>query len=275
MRFDAFLKRFDSALYDEYNAERLGGKYGLRRNEKKQVEIPKSESVERFALKVKNHVVLDKLIPFEEMPSQWKQYLEDRKIPEDALKKYFYYTKQFKRFTNSLVSGKFSRDSLKYEEERIVIVFYDEAGNITGFQGRETTDSYAKYVTIKFDDDGSKVFGRDKVDTSKDVFVVEGPIDSMFVYNCLGACGGDLVSQTEDVDDAIYVFDNEPRKKEIVDKISRAISMNKRVVIFPSHIRQKDINDMVLDGINVNELLKKNVYRGLQATLKFSTWRKC
>jgi hypothetical protein len=37
----------------------------------------------------------------------------------------------------------------------------------------------------------------------------------------------------------------------------------------------KDINEMVLNGIsNVEEVIRENTYKGLQATLKLASWRK-
>ena len=72
----------------------------------------------------------------------------------------------------------------------------------------------------------------------------------------------------------IWVFDNEPRNKQITDRISQAIARGDKVVIWPSDIKEKDINDMVLSGYNVRELVQLNTYSGLTAKLKFNTWRK-
>ncbi len=275
MPFSNFLRRFDATMYQEYRNERLGTKYNVRKPAKPELVVPDSHSAERLKVGIRNSKVLDLLTPFDSMPDQLKVYLRNRQLPDDILHKYFFYAPRFKWFTNSLVRDKFSQASLKYDEARIVILFFNEEDKITGFQGREIEESYAKYVTIKFNDDDSKIFGRDRIDKNKPVYVVEGPIDSLFLDNGAGACGGDLVTQTQDEDfDSVYVFDNEPRKKEIVAKMEKAIEQGKKIVIFPSYIIENDINDMVKAGINVNTLLKQNTYQSLQARMKFSMWRK-
>ena len=75
-------------------------------------------------------------------------------------------------------------------------------------------------------------------------------------------------------DDVVYVYDNEPRNKQITDRIERHISDGHQIVIWPSNIEQKDINDMVLAGIPIQNLIESNVYSGLQAKLKFNNWYK-
>jgi hypothetical protein len=72
----------------------------------------------------------------------------------------------------------------------------------------------------------------------------------------------------------VWVYDNEPRNSEILSRISRVIEMGQKVVIWPSTIKEKDINDMVLSGQNVQEVIELNTYSGLEAKLKFTTWKK-
>ena len=70
------------------------------------------------------------------------------------------------------------------------------------------------------------------------------------------------------------VYDNEPRNREIVNRISKCVSRGQSVVIWPSGIIEKDINDMVLSGLNVMDVLKSNTYSGLEAKIKFNNWKK-
>jgi hypothetical protein len=48
--------------------------------------------------------------------------------------------------------------------------------------------------------------------------------------------------------------------------------------MFPTTVQQKDINEMVLEGglspEEIVELINTNTYSGMEAKLKFSTWRK-
>jgi hypothetical protein len=48
--------------------------------------------------------------------------------------------------------------------------------------------------------------------------------------------------------------------------------------MFPDTIEQKDINEMILKGgkspEEILEIINKNTYSGIEATLRFSTWKK-
>ena len=124
------------------------------------------------------------------------------------------------------------------------------------------------------DDDAPKVFGLDTIDKKLPVYVVEGPFDSTFINNSVALCGSDGEVGDLEGSDKVFVYDNEPRNKEIVARIERCIERGERVVIWPSNIRDKDINDMVLSGHKVQEIVESNTYSGLQAKLKFTTWKK-
>ena len=62
--------------------------------------------------------------------------------------------------------------------------------------------------------------------------------------------------------------------KEIVRRIEGCIRNDKSVVIWPNNIKEKDINDMVLAGHDVMDVLKSSTYSGLEANLKFTTWKR-
>ena len=113
----------------------------------------------------------------------------------------------------------------------------------------------------------------DQVDETKQVFVVEGPFDSYFIGNAIAMCGSDVDLRSLDYQ-FVFVFDNEPRNKQIVDRIQNTIDKGYKVVIFPKEVKQKDLNDMVLAGINVQDVVECNIYSGLTAKLKFNDWKK-
>jgi hypothetical protein len=87
-------------------------------------------------------------------------------------------------------------------------------------------------------------------------------------------CGSDIDIRSFGWCDYIYVFDNEPRNREIVNRISKTIDRGDKVVIWPATIQHKDINDCVLAGLNVMDVLKSNIYSGLEAKIKFNNWKK-
>ena len=195
-----------------------------------------------------------------------RTYLEKRKIDP----KQFYFAEKFKEFANSHKQT-FADNVL--EEPRIVIPLYRNK-NLIGFQGRSLRKNSIKYITIMLDEDEPKIYGLDGINTELPVYVVEGPFDSTFLNNSVALCGSDGDVGCLEGNDLIFVYDNEPRNREIVNRIDKCISGGKRVVIWPSNIKEKDINDMVLAGHHVQSLVESNTYSGLEAKLKFTEWKK-
>ena len=152
---------------------------------------------------------------------------------------------------------------------------YDKNKKLIGFQGR-ALDNYTqpKYLTIMLDEDAPKLYGLDTIDETKPIYILEGPFDSTFVENSVAMCGSDVDIRSLGWSNYIWVFDNEPRNREIVTKISKCIGRGEQVVIFPHTIPQKDVNDMVLGGQNIKNVLESNTYKNLQAELKFTNWKR-
>ena len=193
-------------------------------------------------------------------------YLLGRKLNPDK----FYYAEKFKEWTNSI---KPTFPNTKYEEPRIIIpLFYQN--NLVGFQGRALGPSKVKYITIMLDDDAPKIYGLDEIQKGKTIYVTEGPFDSTFIPNAIALCGADGDLSKWDINNPVWIYDNEPRNSEIVSRISRVIANGQKVVIWPSTIKEKDINDMVLSGLDVQSVIELNTYSGLEAKLKFTTWKK-
>ena len=195
-----------------------------------------------------------------------KKYLENRKLNPDK----FYYTDKFKAWSNS---HKKTFDSVKYDEPRIIIpLFYKKT--LVGFQGRSLGPSKVKYITVMINDDAPKIYGLDNIRTATSVYITEGPFDSTFIRNSIAMCGADADVSRWGISDPVWVYDNEPRSKEIVSRIERTINSGAKVVIWPTNIDEKDINDMVLAGHDVQSVVESNVYFGLKANLQFNTWKR-
>ena len=158
----------------------------------------------------------------------------------------------------------------------MVIPFRDSNGDIFAYQGRAFGKEKPKYITIILDESVPKIFGLDRVDPSRDIFVVEGPIDSLFIENCIAVAQSDLrVPQYKDK--AVLVPDNEPRNREIIKQLERAVDEEYRVVIWPDYVRQKDINDMVLSGLDaleIKNIISKNTFQGLSAKIELQKWKR-
>jgi hypothetical protein len=196
-----------------------------------------------------------------------KEYLEKRKLNPEK----FYFAHKFKEWTNTQNQ---TFDSIIKDESRIIIPLYGIDSNLIGFQGRALGPSQNKYITVMVNDDAPKIYGLDQIDSSKSIYIVEGPFDSTFIQNAVAMCGSDVDIRSFGWCDYIYVFDNEPRNREIVNRISKTIDRGEKVVIWSSSIEQKDINDMVLAGLNVMDVLESSTYSGLEAKIKFNNWKK-
>ena len=254
--FNNFLKQIDSVIYKQYTFEKFkNGNTGKN--------FTADEPVFKFeAPKFKPKLELAKASE----NADAKKYLEDRKINPDK----FYYTDKFKSWTNS---QKKTFDDVSKDEPRIIIpLFYQDT--LVGFQGRALGSSKIKYITVMLNDDAPKIYGLDEIQKDKTVYITEGPFDSTFVHNAIAMCGADADISNWGISNPVWIYDNEPRNTEITARISRTIDRGERVVIWPSGITQKDINDMVLSGLDVQSVIELNTYSGLEAKLKFTTWKK-
>ena len=257
LSFNNFLKELDPALHKQYTLEKFKEGYTGRNFV---VEEPKFEFTKPV---FKKKLDLPKA---SEIPIA-KEYLEKRKVDPEK----FYFAHKFKQWANS---QKQTFNTTSSDESRIIIPLYDKDSNLIGFQGRALGPSPNKYITVMLSDESPKLYGLNQVDSSEPIYIVEGPFDSTFVKNAVAMCGSDVDIRSFNWSDYIYVFDNEPRNREIVNRISKTIDRGDKVIIWPSSIQQKDINDMVLAGLNVMDVLKSNTYSGLEAKIKFNNWKK-
>ena len=257
MSFSNFIKHVDPATHKQYTLEKFKEGHSGGRNFVVQEPDFKFE-----APKFKKSLKLPKA---SENPRA-SGYLTARKLDTSQ----FYYAKNFKKFANSL---KRTFDSEKYDEDRIIIPLYYEK-NLIGFQGRSINPSPVKYITVMLDDDAPKIYGLDNIRTDAPVYVTEGPFDSTFLRNSIAMCGADADVGKWGISNPVWIYDNEPRNREIVNRIAKTIDTGDSVVIFPSSIDEKDINDMVMAGHDVQKIVECNTYSGLQAQLQFNKWKK-
>ena len=258
-----FLKDQDTHLHDEYVMEKFkSGKTG------KGTTVPNPKFEFKPPKFVKTDTGLETISKLN-ISHPAREYLENRSIKNLD---YFYYCPKFKEWTNQ---QRKIFDNLKQDSPRIIIPFRDKEGNLFGYQGRSLAPkAKLRYITIMLDEEQPKIFGLDRIKDDKPVYIVEGPFDSTFLENSVAMAGSDADVRTFGWSNYIWIFDNEPRNREIVNRISKVIDRGDKVVIWPRKIQQKDINDMVLAGHNVQDVVDSNVYSGLEATLKFNDWKK-
>ena len=201
------------------------------------------------------------------------KFLSKRSLPRDAWND-IYFCPKFFEFTNRYVPNKFP--SLNGDHPRMIIPFRKEDGEIFAYQGRAFGNETQKYITIILDKDHPKIFGMGGVDTTRNFYVVEGPIDSLFIQNCVAVAQSDL-RLPDHKDKAVLIPDNEPRNKEVCRQIDKFINEGYSVVIWPKGIEEKDINDMILSGISSAEIMgiiHSNTHKGLQAQTVFNSWKR-
>ena len=257
MSFNNFIKHVDPTLHKQYTLEKFKEGHTGRNFV---VEAPKLEFSKPVFKKSIN-------LPKASSDPVAKEYLENRKIDPDK----FYFADKFMEWTNT---QKRTFDTITRDESRIVIPMYDGDKNLIGFQGRALGKSLTKYITVMLDGEAPKIYGLDTIDKKLPVYVVEGPFDSTFINNSVALCGSDGDLGYLKGSDTILVYDNEPRNREIVNRIGKCIERGEKVVIWPNGIIEKDINDMVLAGHEVESMIKLNTYSGLQAKIKFNNWKK-
>ena len=184
----------------------------------------------------------------------------------------FYFTDKFCTWVNT---QKPTFSDIHKDHSRIIIPFIDSDGKWFGFQGRSLNPKdKMRYITVMLDENKPKIYGLDRININKPIYIVEGPFDSTLLGNSLAMAGSDVDSRTFGWSNYIWVYDNEPRNREIVNRISKSIDRGEKVVIFPPNIKEKDINDMHIAGHDVQSLVESNIYQGLEAQVKLTEWKK-
>ena len=259
------IQDLDPQLYKEYQLEKF------QNTNKPRVDMRKVKKVVSTRPTFKKDV-LGSLSKLDDLNNTHpaKEYILDRKLPTEAL----YYTEKFKEWTNSVKPNTFQ--DVRQDEGRIIIPFKTKEGDVFGFQGRSLSNTGLRYITILLDEDQPKIFGLDSIDYGKTIYITEGPLDSLLLRNCVAMAGADISLHGVFGDSSmhVYVYDNEPRNRQITRRIEQHITCGDSIVIWPKHIVQKDINDMFLGGLCVQNLVESNTYTGLTAKLKFNEWKK-
>jgi transcription elongation factor Elf1 len=271
-----FIKAVDESLYKEFVLEKYkSGETNNTRSANTILNIPSPRFDKLDKQKVFEHAEwVDKL------PSGHfcLVYCVKRQIPSNILSKLLF-TPHYKQFCDTLVPN---HGKTIVDDARLVIPFYDEYNELIAVSGRalETGDKTLRYITLRTNDSQDKlIFGIDRVDLNQTVKIVEGPVDSLFLKNCIASGDANLVLCADAIssDKIVLIFDNEPRNKEIVKMMQNAIGLKYDVVIWPDTIGGKDINEIILSGKSqdeIEEIISSNTFRGIEAQLKFNMWKK-
>jgi transcription elongation factor Elf1 len=267
-KFSTFLKEYFPDVYENYSLE-IYTKPKREEHTKTNTETPIAST----------YTLSDKLIRISDLSPEnpARLYIQQRKIPLKEQKQ-LYYTDNFQSFVSEYTEKKVSSNP------RIIIPFFDRNMNIMGFQGRSLPSFFKeiRYITIKLSETFPKLYGLHRLPKNPDVvYVVEGPIDSLFLENSVAMMGSDIdhdvLCSLLNTNNVVYVYDNEPRNKQIVSKMKNAIQNGKSVVVWPREVRSKDINDLILTGLTkekIESIIKENICYGLEGELKLKSWSK-
>lgn len=267
--FYKFLEYLDPNLAKEYQLERFAEGNNKHENYKK--------PVLKFKKPVFKKTVGINLPSISSLPESHyaKKYVLERRIPKGAHKD-LYFAEDFKKFVSEIKPDYDKK--LVDNDDRLVIPFRTENGDLFAFQGRALSKNPLRYITVKLNEE-LKLFGLDKISKKETIYVLEGPIDSLFLKNAVATADSNLmISDFLGKENLVLVYDNEPRNTNIVKQIQKAIDNDFRVCLFPDYFRYKDINEAVMNGISkpeVQRIIDNNTFEGLRAKMEFVNWKKC
>ena len=264
------IKDLDPFLHKQYIMERYrAGETGQRKS--------KAPEFKFETPKFKPKKTTIDLPSIESLPKEHyaRVYCEGREIPQQFMDKIFY-AEDFKNWALSVCQVDYS--NLMGKEPRLVIPFFDKDNQLIGAQGRALQESKIRYVTVKVHEDAPKVFGLERWNSDQHTYLVEGPIDSLFLPNCLAMAGADM-SDLSILDNTktTLIFDNEPRNFQIVRSMIKSLQDGWKIVVWPNSITCKDINDMVLTSIKdarLVEIINRNTYSGQRGEWEVHSWKK-
>ena len=291
--FAKFLEYIDGTTYKQYILERYStGETGYGSNIKKpDFEQLKGNAHARFQSSLNNS--RGDSAESEKLERTWRAfahyninnlpeehyaraYIKNRKIPANFWNEILFVPK-FKDFLDEEFP-EHSKDEVP-NDDRVVLLYTNEKGEITNIAGRALSDTKIRYVTVKVSDE-KKVFGLHRVQKENRIYIVEGQFDSFFLPNSVASGDSNLggVAAIFPELDTVLVYDNEPRNRDIVKQIEKSIDKGYRVCLFPESVKGKDVNDMIQDGLTSEEItsiIDSNTVNGLEAKLKFTHWKRC
>lgn len=279
--FDYFLKRLDPGLSRQFRLEKF--RQSVIASPVQQtsdvVRTPPEAASQKPVLPVIDIYGLLKKVVELAPDHPARIYIESRKLPDEKLQD-VWYTDNWLKFTKDIGQNE---SEITIDHPRIVFPLRDKNHLTFAFQGRALNNNIQpKYLTCKLDSDALKLFGQETVNESDTIFILEGPIDSMFIRNAVAMAGSDLsIDNCPYHNNRVFVLDNEPRSKVIVAKYHKLIKAGEKVVSWKNcKWSGKDINEMILNNKScnvaaLNKYLRDNVISGMRGKLEIDQWKKC
>lgn len=276
--FGTFLKNFDSTQYGQYVIERYAEGKTPQATAHKNIETVLKFEEPKFEKKPEPKLIDSIMDRLDTLPedNEAVQYAVNRKIPRDAFSR-LYFIPNVKDIVQ--LNDKY-KESIVTTEPRLAIPFFDGAGKLLVVSLRGLRGESLRYINIKVDEDAPSIFGLDKVDPSKEVLVVEGPLDSLFLDNsiaCAGTAFGKIDQLPIEKENITIIFDNQPKNRDVGKLMNKYIDMGYKMVIWPDSVPGKDINEMIENGltsVEIQRIINDNTFKGLAAKAKYAMWRK-
>ena len=165
-------------------------------------------------------------------------------------------------------------------KNRLVIPFYDYDGKLVYYQTRAiyAQDEIDRPKYLSKQHASKTLYGIDNISSDLDyIFILEGPIDAMFVPNGVGMCGLSLTNEQQKQLDRFYlhkkiwVFDNQLDNEDVKRRVVSLMNKGELVFMWPKQLAGiKDFNELCvkanLDKINPDMIIK-NSHRGLSGMI--------
>lgn len=289
LSFSKFLEQIDPSAHRQYKLDKFQRKaHSTPKQKSSQVSFNDFETKYKSAIIEKSKINLDDMVSINtlyttkqaELSDTQKlalEYIVNRKLPKNVYDRIFY-CDGFKSWVNSIIPDKFKLKDNR-DLSKIVIPFYDSDGTIMGCQARAFVpeDNFdCKYLTVRFVESKELIYGLDKVEWNKTVYIVEGPFDSMFFDNALAVASSSLHKKTQiDYTNTVLVYDNQPRSEQLVNEMKKAINDGRTVYFWDAGEEAKDVNEFILNGNTMDDLcLEENAKTDLIAKLQLQNWKK-
>jgi len=272
--FANFLKEMDHMSYGNYLLDKFGSNnvkneqqvYQKPKKRKNIMDVTYLEKIgaERIDRIPKNHLVYN--------------FIHQRRIPQSCLDRlYFVHDDKILERLDPIYKGR-----IVGNQARVLLPFINRDGELVGVAARAINSSVSlRYLAFKIDKNAPMIFGLDRIkrNSRESVYVLEGPIDSLFLENSIAVGGADFKKLETEIrkEKCIVVFDNEPRNKEIVKRMKDIIELGYKICIWPEGLKEKDINDMVLANIpagEIQDIINKNTHSGLAAMATLNSWKR-
>lgn len=209
------------------------------------VELPVQKSKEKVSIKKDKFI---SLISEEEnsLIKKAQDYVTDRKIPKDIWAKWFVCSE------GTMVN-------------RLIIPFYDKEDQIYFWQGRALNSKMQpKYLNCKQSRDQA-IYNIDFIDRGKEVVIVEGVIDSLFIENCIATLSTNWSEEVQKILNLLnsyYLIDYDD-SNETKKRVENLIKEGKKLFNWVNFIKDLGLPKKKKWDIN-------DVYRYTNRTEKFT-----